>query len=176
MKNTVSKQKNSKLSVKEIAVLGMLTAFMYVSKLLLDALPNFHLIATFIVSETVVFRKKALYSIYAFALIICLTSGFSTWSLSYFYIWTVLWGAVMILPKNLSQTKAIIIYPIVSALHGIFYGTLFAPLQALFFGLDFKGTLSWIIAGLPFDLIHGVSNFLCGLLILPIINVLRKVK
>ena len=33
--------------------------------------------------------------------------------------------------------------------------------------------VSWIIAGLPFDFIHGVSNFFCGILIVPVITALR---
>ena len=61
----------------------------------------------------------------------------------------------------------------VCALHGFLYGTLYAPAQAILFGLDFKGMLSWIIAGLPFDFIHGVSNFFCGALILPMVLVFR---
>ena len=49
-------------------------------------------------------------------------------------------------------------------------------LKLIFFNLDFNGTIAWIVAGLPYDLIHGVSNFICGILIVPIINILRKVS
>ena len=54
-----------------------------------------------------------------------------------------------------------------------FNGVLYAPTQALLYGLNFKSTLAWIAAGLPFDAIHGVSNFFCGALILPLISILR---
>lgn len=53
------------------------------------------------------------------------------------------------------------------------FGTLYAPAQALLFGLDFNGMITWIIAGLPWDAIHGVSNFLVGVLIAPLISVIR---
>ena len=66
-----------------------------------------------------------------------------------------------------------IIYMLVSAAHGFLYGTLYAPAQAVMFGLNLEGTIAWIIAGLPWDMIHGVSNFFCGILIVPIISVLR---
>jgi len=90
------------------------------------------------------------------------------------YVWTVLWGVVMLLPKNLPQKSIPIVYAIVCSLHGFLYGTLYAPAQALMFGLDFKGMVTWIIAGLPYDAIHGVSNLICGfVLILPIISVLK---
>jgi energy-coupling factor transport system substrate-specific component len=81
----------------------------------------------------------------------------------------------MLLPKNINPKIQPIIYMIVCSLHGFLFGTLYAPAQALFFNLDFEGTIAWIIAGLPYDLIHGVSNFICGLLIVPIISVLKKV-
>ena len=52
-------------------------------------------------------------------------------------------------------------------------GVIYAPSQALLFGLDFNGMLTWIAAGFPFDVIHGISNFFCGILICPIIRILR---
>ena len=61
----------------------------------------------------------------------------------------------------------------VCAAHGFLFGTLYAPAQAILFGLSFKGTIAWIIAGLPWDFMHGISNFLCGILIMPVVSVLR---
>ena len=66
-----------------------------------------------------------------------------------------------------------LVYMAVCAGHGFLFGTLYAPAQALLFGLDFKGMLAWIVAGLPWDFVHGVSNFFCGVLIVPLISVLR---
>ena len=45
---------------------------------------------------------------------------------------------------------------------------LYAPAQALMFGFDFDKTIAWIISGLPWDLVHGVSNFFLGYLIYPL--------
>ena len=41
---------------------------------------------------------------------------------------------------------------------------------------SFKGMITWIVAGLPWDMWHGISNFVCGLLIVPIIQVLRRLE
>lgn len=165
-----------KLSIKETAVFGMLGALMYASKLFMDLLPNIHLLGTFIVAFTVVYRHKALYPIYVFVFITGLISGFATWWIPYLYIWTTLWAVVMLLPKNMPKTVAPIVYMTVCALHGFLYGTLYAPAQALLFGLDFEGMIAWIIAGIPFDITHGISNFFCGLMICPIISVLKYAK
>lgn len=165
-----------KLSIKETAVFGMLGALMYASKLFMDLLPNIHLLGTFIIAFTVVYRRKALYPIYVFVFITGLISGFATWWIPYLYIWTTLWAVVMLLPKNMPKTVAPIVYMTVCALHGFLYGTLYAPAQALLFGLDFEGMIAWIIAGIPFDITHGISNFFCGLMICPIISVLKYAK
>lgn len=163
-----------KISIKETAVFGILIALMYSSKVILDALPNIHLIGVLIVAATVVFRKKALFAIYGFVLLTGLLSGFATWWIPYLYIWTVLWGMVMLIPKKTPKKLLPIVYMAVCSLHGFLYGILYAPSQALIFGLDFNGMLAWILAGLPFDIIHGISNFICGLLIFPIIKILKR--
>lgn len=165
-----------KLTVRETAVFAMLGAMMYASKVLMDLLPNIHLIGTFIVAMTVVYRKKALYPLYIFVFVTGLLNGFATWWIPYLYIWAVLWGAVMLLPKNMPKKIKPIVYMVVCGLHGLLYGVLYAPAQAILFGLDFKGMLTWIAAGLPFDITHGISNLLCGVLILPLASVFKKAE
>lgn len=165
-----------KLNVREIAVFSMLGAMMIASKLLMDVLPNIHLIGTFIVAITVVYRKKALYPLYIFILITGLLNGFATWWIPYLYIWAVLWGAVMLLPKNMPAKIKPLVYAAVCAIHGFLYGILYAPAQALLFGLNFEGMLTWIAAGLPFDVTHGISNLVCGMLICPLAAVLKRAE
>ena len=154
----------------------MLGAVMYASKVLMDMLPNIHLIGVFVIALTVVYRKKALYPIYIFVLITGLFGGFNVWWIPYLYIWTILWAVTMMLPRNMPKAAATVVYMVVCSLHGFLYGILYAPAQALFFGLDFRGTISWIVSGLPFDAIHGVSNLLCGVLIVPLISVMKMAE
>ena len=164
-----------KLKIREIAVFGMLGAIMYVSKLIMEMLPNIHLLGAIIVAITVVYRIKALFPIYVFVFLNGLFSGFTMWWIPYLYIWTVLWGFAMLIPKNIPKKIRPIVYMAVSSLHGFLFGILYAPAQAIIFGLNFKGMIAWIISGFPFDLIHGVSNFICGVLICPVIVVLKRV-
>ena len=165
-----------KLKIKEIAIFGMLGALMLASKRIMEVLPNIHLLGAFIVAATVVYRRKALYPIYLYVLLDGLIYGFSLWWVPYLYIWAVLWGMTMLLPKKLPEKAKPIVYMSVCALHGFLFGTLYAPFPAVAFGLNFKGTVAWIVAGLPFDVIHGVSNFICGMLICPIITLLRNAE
>lgn len=165
-----------KLKIREITIFAMLGAIMYASKVIMEIFPNIHLLGVFTIAITIVYRKKALYPIYTFVLIIGLLNGFTMWWIPYLYLWTVLWGVTMLLPKKIPKKIKPIVYMLVCALHGFLYGTLYAPVQAMIFGLDFEGMIAWIIAGLPWDFVHGVSNFFCGILIVPIISILRLLE
>ena len=165
-----------KLSIRETAVFGCLGALMFVSKLVMEVLPNIHLLALFTVVFTVVYRAKALYPIYIFVVLCGLYGGFNLWWIPHLYLWLILWGAVMLLPKNMPRWLAPVVYCTVCAAHGFLYGTLYAPAQALMFGYNFNQMLAWIAAGIPYDVIHGVSNLFCGLLAVPLITVMRKLE
>lgn len=165
-----------KVTTKEMTVFAMLGAIMYASKMIMEVAPNLHLLGTFTIAFTVVYRKKALYPIYTYVVLNGIFSGFATWWIPYLYLWTVLWGVVMLLPKKMPKKVQPIVYMIVCAAHGFLFGTLYAPAQAILFGLDFKGMVAWIVAGFPWDCIHGVSNFFCGLLIMPMVSILRKLE
>ena len=165
-----------KLTVREIAGFGLLGALMCASDLAMEALPNIHLIGVFIIATTVVYRAKALWPLYVYVLLIGLISGIGLWGIPYLYVWTVLWGMTMLLPKRMPKWLAPIVYMAVCGLHGLGFGVLYAPSQALLFGFTFKQTLAWIAAGFPFDVIHAVGNTVSGLLICPLIALLRKTK
>lgn len=165
-----------KINIKETAVFAMLGTLMYASKVLMQALPNIHLLGMLIMTITLVYRAKALYPIYIYVFLEGLMGGFSTWWIPYLYVWTVLWGVTMLLPKNMPNKVKPIVYIIVCALHGFLFGVLYAPVQALVFGLDFKGMIAWIAAGFTFDVIHGISNLLCGTLICPLVSLLKRIE
>ena len=167
-------KKKASLKTREIVVFAMLACIMFLSKLLMEWAPNIHLVGMLTVVYTLVYRKKALIPLYLYVFIFGLYYGFATWWVPYLYIWTVLWAVTMLLPRNMHKKRAVPVYMIVCGLHGLLYGVLYAPAQALLFGLNFNGMVSWIIAGLPWDAIHGVSNFFFGVLIYPLIRVLKK--
>lgn len=162
-----------KLTIRETVVFAMLGTVMYGTKMIMEFAPNIHLLGVFTIAYTVVYRKKALYPIYIYVVLNGIFCGFATWWIPYLYVWTVLWGVVMLLPKKIPDKIRPIVYMSVCASHGFLFGTLYAPAQAILFGFNLKKMIAWIVAGLPYDLIHGVSNFFCGILIAPVISVLR---
>lgn len=164
--------KNGKLTIREMAVFAMLGALMYASKMIMEVAPNVHLLGVFTIAFTVVYRKKALYPIYTYVLLNGIFCGFATWWIPYLYLWAVLWGATMLLPKRIPEKIRPLVYMLLCAAHGFLFGTLYAPAQALLYGLSFQKMVAWIISGLPWDFVHGVSNFFCGILIVPVIKIL----
>lgn len=161
-----------KLKLREIIIFALLGVIMFISKLVMEALPNIHLIGAFTIAFTVVYRRKALYPIAVFATLTLIYAGPYMWP--YFYVWTVLWGVTMLLPKRMPEWLAVIVYVLVCGLHGLSFGTLYAPAQALMFGLNFEQTLAWISLGFfTADIPHMCGNLLAGFLVLPIVKILK---
>ena len=165
-----------KKTVFYICIFAMMGALMFGSKKIMEVLPNIHLLGMFIMVLTLTFRWKALIPIYIYVFLDGLFLGFSPYWVPYLYIWIPLWAITMILPKRMPKWLCFVVYPIICSLHGFAFGILYAPAQALLFGLNFQNTLVWISWGLPYDIIHGISNFIVGFLIVPFAELLRKLS
>lgn len=152
----------------------MLGCLIFCSKMVMEVLPNIHLVAVLTMVYTIVFRWKALIPLYVYVMLDGLFHGFAMWWYPYLYVWTVLWAVTMLLPKRMPKKAAVIVYPAVCALHGLFFGVLYAPAQALMFGFDFEQTLTWIAAGFAFDITHFFGDLFAGLLILPLSQLLKR--
>ena len=157
-------------------VFSMFGAMMFCSKFIMEGLPNIHPIAMFIVLLTVTYRSRALIPLYIYVILDGLRWGSGVAWLPYLYVWLVLWGAVMLLPRSLPAGWRAIIYPAVAAVHGLLFGILYSPAQAMLFGLNFKQTVAWVISGFPYDVLHGVGNAVMGILILPLGYLLQKLE
>jgi len=171
-----SRPNKKALTTKEIVVFAMLGAILLISKILMEWAPNIHFIGMLLMTYTVVYRKKALIPLYVFVLLEGVYAGFNLWWVPYVYIWLPLWGATMLLPKNMPSKVAVPVYMVVCALGGLLYGTFYAPFQAFAFGLSFKGMIAWIAAGIPFDILHAAGNFAAGSLIYPLSKLIIKVE
>ncbi len=165
----------TRLILFRIALSASFGALMFLSDIVMEALPNIHVIAMFIVTFTVVYRVWALLPIYVYVFLNGLLGGFSTWWIPYLYVWTVLWAIAMLLPGKMHPVVAAIVYIAVCGLHGIAFGVLYAPAQVLlFFDGDWSKMVPWILTGLPFDITHCIGNVCAGTLVLPLVKILRR--
>lgn len=166
----------SKFTLREITLFSMLGTLVFCAQIAMEALPNVHLTGMFILLFTVVYRTRALIPLYIYVFLIGVRWGFGVSWIPYLYVWLFLWGAGMLLPKKMSPKVATFVYPAVCCLHGLLFGVLYAPAQALLFGFDLKTTLAWIAAGFVFDVTHGAGNLVAGFLILPLSQVLYRLE
>ena len=167
---------NKRLTVRELVLFAMLGSLMFCSKLLMEALPNVHLLGMLTVVFTIVYRKKALIPIYVYVFLVGIYAGFAYWWLFHLYVWTILWAVTMLLPKKMPTAVAVVVYCVVCGLHGLLYGTMCAPVEALVRGFNFEQMLAYIGYGLYFDIIHCIGNVAVGVLILPLSRLLFKLE
>ncbi len=154
----------------------MLGTVMFLGDFLMEMFPNIHFVGVLTAIYTMVYRKKALIPLYIYVFMNGLYAGFSLWWIPYLYIWTILWGMAMLIPRKLNVSLTALLCTLISGLHGFAFGTLYAPAQAIMFGLDMKGMLAWIAAGIPFDLIHGISNLAASVIIVPLVTLLCRLE
>ncbi len=159
---------------RDTVVFAMLGGITFVSYLLMQGLPNIHLVGMFTMVFTLVYRKRALAPIYVYVMLSGLINGFGIAWIPYIYIWTILWGVTMLLPKNMPRKIAYVVYPVVCALHGLLFGLLYLPAQVILFNLSYDSAIAWLLAGLSFDALHAAGNFVFGFLIIPLCELLKK--
>ena len=171
----VSRRRKAVLTIYEIAVFGMLGALMMVSDILMNIIPNVHLVGVMVVVSTVVYRRKALFPIYVYVLLIGLYEGIGTWWLPYLYVWTILWGMVMLLPKRMPGWLAPIVYALVCGLHGFAFGFLWIPAQMLLMSFSWDMALAWWVSGFfTADIPHGLGNLVGSILVVPLVTLIRR--
>lgn len=166
-----------KLSARELAIFATLGAMMFVSRAAMSQIPNIHPLALFIGASTVVYRSKALFAVYVFVFLDLLYQGVSPFWVPKLYLYLPLWGMFMLVSKiNMSPEVKVPVYAVVAGLNGLMFGALWTPWQAVMFGLNFDGMVTWWLAGVRFDIVHAVGNFAAGLLIVPFAATLQRLN
>ena len=161
----------SKLTIKEIAYLGISIAILEVSKLALDFLPNIEVVTLLFIVYTICFGRKTLFIAAGFTLIECILKGINVWSLMYLYVWPLLILIVYYTRKHAGH----FFYCILSAVFGLLFGAM-CSLPYLVAGGP-GAAFAWWIAGIPYDIIHCVSNFLlCLILYKPLTAAMNRIQ
>ena len=139
-----------------MALSGILGALMFVSQVALAPLPNVELASSLTVLFTLALGPYVGYTLAVFVL----------WWFSYLYIWAILAVAAWLFRKMESRLG----WGLLCGFYGLIFGTLTAIPVLILSGP--AATLAYIISGIPFDLVHGVSNFLLAFLLL---STLRRI-
>ena len=147
----------------------MLGGLMFAGKVALMALPNVEPVSLLVMLFAVVFGRKCLYAIYVYVLLELLLHGFHLWVFNYLYIWTLLAGAAWLL-REMRQPLG---WALLSGVFGLLFGVLCAPVYLVVGGPMYA--VSWWVSGIPFDMIHALSNFVIALvLFVPLRTLLER--
>lgn len=152
-------QNNSKLTIKDITIMALMVAIIEVCKVALAQIPNVELTSFWIIMFTLFFGKRIFYVIPVFILIEGAMYGFGLWWIMYLYAWPLL-AVVTLLLRKMKGTWE---WSMVSCLFGLSFGLLCAIPYIFTSGI--YGAFTWWIGGIPFDLIHGISNFVIMLVL-----------
>jgi len=167
------------MGIKDIVIVGMLSALLIAVQVILNFLPNIELVTLLIILFSLLFHRKALFIIITFVLLEGFIYGFSLWWINYCYVWFILY----IITRLLKNEHSAFHWAMVAGIYGLSFGAL-CSIPYLFIGW-FHGTFltgiqsafAYWITGIPFDITHGISNFFLALFLYkPLYYVLHNVK
>ncbi len=159
----------AKLTLRQIALFGVLGALTFGAKVAMSGLPNIEPVSLMVMLFAVVFGWKALYPIYLYVLMEVLLYGINLWNINYLYIWAVLALAAI----AMRRLRNPLWWALLSGAFGMAFGLLCSPVYMLIGGFDYG--IRWWLSGLAFDVPHCVGNFIISLaLFVPLRNLLEK--
>ena len=80
----------TKLTLRDIALFGILGALTFGAKVAMSFLPNIEPTSLLVMVYVVVFGRKALYPIYLYVALEILFYGIQLWNINYLYVWLIL--------------------------------------------------------------------------------------
>lgn len=144
-----------KINVKELILFGVLGGLISVSQIALSFIPNVETVSLFIILFSLIYKKKAMYIVFVFVIVMGLIYGFGVWWFGYIILWPFLCVMTYKL-ENVISGKYLIL-SLYSGTFGLLFGFFYAIPYGIFGGIN-AGIAYWV-SGIPFDIIHGIGNY-----------------
>lgn len=154
-------------NTKRIALLGLLTSFIYVGRVSFSFLPNVQPMTTILIMITLSMGLTDGLLVALLSLVVSnLSLGFGVWTIAQLIAFTAV--LLIVYPfRKIYNKIPLVIMALVSGFTGLLYGFIISLVQAPFFGwLSF---FPYYISGIPFDIAHAIGNFVFYLLLAPIL-------
>ncbi len=159
------------MKAKDISLMAVLGAVLFISQMALAFLPNIELVSLFIIVFTQCFRKKIIGILTVFIFLEVLMYGINTWVIMYIYVWPIL-GVIAYVFKDI---KPVAFWAVISGVFGLLFGALCSIVYFFIGGIG--GGIAYFIAGIPFDILHCIGNVLVTLLLMnPLKILISKLK
>lgn len=149
----------TKLSLRQIALFGVLAAMTFGAKVAMSALPNIEPVSLMVMLFAAVFGWKALYPVYLYVGMEVMLYGINLWNINYLYVWTILAVAAI----AMRRLRNPIWWALLSGAFGMAFGLLCSPLYMAIGGFDYG--IRWWLAGIAFDVPHAIGNFVIALVL-----------
>ena len=161
-----------KLTLRQIALFGVLGALTFGLKVAMSMLPNIEPVSLMVMLFAVVFGWKGLYPVYLYVMMEILYWGINLWNLNYLYVWAILF----VLALLLKRMQHPIWWAVLAGLFGISFGLLCSPVYMFMGGnFSFSYGIRWWLSGIGFDVSHAIGNFVIALvLFVPLRNLLTR--
>lgn len=161
------------ITTGELVSDALLSALLFVSQVSLSWLSNVELVSLLLILYTLVFRRHVWFILYVFVVLEGLVYGFGLWWFSYLYVWAILPASIFLIYKN--RTPGLFGISLLSGMFGMLFG-LFCTISYLITGGP-GAALTWWTAGIPYDIVHGISNFILSLILFqPLYRLLTSLK
>lgn len=152
---------------------GLLAALLFASQVGLAWLPNVELVSLLLILYTLVFGRHVWLILYVFVALEGLLYGFGIWWVAYLYVWALLCLTIFLFFRSGKPSSLGI--SLTSGIFGMIFGLLCSIPYLISGGPG--AALGWWVAGIPFDLLHGISNFVLSMVLFsPLYRVLMKLK
>jgi energy-coupling factor transport system substrate-specific component len=156
------------ITTRDIVLIGVALAIIESVKFALSFIPGVEIVSLLFVIYTLFFQKKMVYVLPTFCLLEGAMYGFGIWWFMYLYIWAILVSVVYLFRNKTS----VWFWSTLSGIYGLLFGLLCCPVYFATVGIDMA--MSWWIAGIHTDIVHGIFNFIiCLILFKPLSRVLK---
>ena len=149
--------RQSRLTLRELALFGVLGGLTFALKLAMAPLANIEPVSLMVMLFAVTFGRRASYPICVYVLLEFAVYGFGLWSFCYLYIWGILAALAWLMRRETHP----LMWAVLSGGFGLAFGLLCAPVDLLVGGPAWA--LSRWASGIPFDLLHCAGNFFIAL-------------
>lgn len=161
------------MKAHDLTLVAILAASLTAGKMVLSMIPNVEIVTFLLMSFTLLFGfKRAIMAAVVFVTIEVFIYGFGTWILGYY----ILWPMLIVITHFLAQrTRSEYAFAAVGSAFGFGFGLFFALFESIFYGIGYA--IPYWISGIPFDIVHGVSNFILVLILFkPITQSIEQIK
>lgn len=164
------------LTIKEITLIGMMVAVIEVCKVAFAGLPNIELTSFWIIMFTLFFGKRILFVVPVFILIEGAMYGAQMWWIMYLYAWPLL----VLLTWMFRKQKSVWFWSVLSGLFGLMFGFLCSFPYVVIGAVDggirngLYAGFTWWVAGIPWDIVHAIGNFVIMLVLYKPISLVMK--